>query len=386
VSRSADKFVTERLRAVGVVEPLDPDPDDRMKLTPLVALAAAAVSLSAQGQVNLGNYTLTGRYALPEPTRDAAPANSLLAQEASAVTWNRDTNTLFVVGDGGTSIVQVDLTGQLIDSMTLGRDPSKPQGTAYYDPEGLTYVGNGKFVMVEERDRVVSQFTYAAGITLGYGDSQHVKLGTTVGNIGIEGISADPLTGGFIAVKEKQPAGVFLTKVDFAAGTATNGSATTANSTNLFDPALTGLLDFADVYAMSNVYGAGSVDNANLLILSQESGKVIKVDRSGNLLGTLTIPLLPGVAGTSQLSVVDQQHEGITMDAAGNIYLVSENGGGDINNPQLWVFSVASVPEPEGFGLGLAGLGAIGLVARRRRTTGAQARAHSPQTPDFVAA
>ena len=69
--------------------------------------------------IDLSNYVLTGRYNLPEPTRTTPPANSLLAQEASAVTYNKDTDTLFVVGDGGTSIVQISKTGQLIDSMTL---------------------------------------------------------------------------------------------------------------------------------------------------------------------------------------------------------------------------------------------------------------------------
>ncbi len=88
----------------------------------------------------------------PKPTRTAAPANSLLAQEISAVTYNWDTDTLFVVGDGGTSIVQVTKTGQLIDSMTLAPG-SSPQGTDFYDTEGLTYVGGGKFVVIEERDR-----------------------------------------------------------------------------------------------------------------------------------------------------------------------------------------------------------------------------------------
>ena len=43
----------------------------------------------------------------------------MLAQEASGVTYNWVTNTLFVAGDGGTSIVQVSKTGGLIDSMTL---------------------------------------------------------------------------------------------------------------------------------------------------------------------------------------------------------------------------------------------------------------------------
>ena len=39
-------------------------------------------------------------------------------------------------------------------------------------------------------------------------------------------------------MKEKGSAIHFLTGVDFAAGTATNGSPTTVNSTDLFNPAL----------------------------------------------------------------------------------------------------------------------------------------------------
>jgi PEP-CTERM motif len=70
------------------------------------------------------------------------------------------------------------------------------------------------------------------------------------------------------------------------------------------------------------------------------------------------------VPGTTQLSVLDQQHEGITMDDNGFIYMVAENGGGDINNPELWVY--APVPEPGPLSLMLAGLGAIGFVVGRR--------------------
>src|SRR5262249_58102324 len=102
------------------------------------------------------------RFDLPEPTRSAHPPSSLLAQEASGVTYNWDTDTLFVVGDGGTSVVQVSKTGTLIDSMTLAPGPS-PQGTDFYDTEGIAYVGGGKFVLVEERYRQVDLFTYMAG-------------------------------------------------------------------------------------------------------------------------------------------------------------------------------------------------------------------------------
>src|SRR5215468_2372921 len=70
--------------------------------------------------VDLSTYVRIGRFDLPEPTRTAAPPGSLLAQEASGVTYNWDTDTLFVVGDGGRSIVQVSKSnGALINSMTL---------------------------------------------------------------------------------------------------------------------------------------------------------------------------------------------------------------------------------------------------------------------------
>src|SRR5688572_13825023 len=97
-------------------------------------MSAAAPQASQLTSIDLSLYVRVGRFDLPEPTRTPAPAGSVLAQEVSAVTYNWDTDTLFVVGDGGTSIVQVTKTGQLVDSMTLAQGGS-PQGTEFYDPE-----------------------------------------------------------------------------------------------------------------------------------------------------------------------------------------------------------------------------------------------------------
>jgi uncharacterized protein YjiK len=303
-----------------------------------VFIICSSFAQSSFTGVDLSKYVRVGRYDLPEPTRTTPPSNSLLAQEASAVTYNWDTQTLFVVGDGGTSVVQVTKTGQLVNSMTLAPG-SSPQGTDFYDPEGLTYIGNGQFVMTEERDRQAVLFTYVAGGTLTRANTKTVKLGTFVQNIGLEGVTFDPLTGGYIFVKEIQPQGIFQTGIDFNAGTATNGSPTTENSVNLFDPALTGLADFADVFALSNLPALnGQPTYGNLLVLSQESGKIINIDRSGNISSSLTIVSDPG----NPLDVPSQQHEGLTMDRDGILYVVSENGGGDFDHPQLWVYAPAT--------------------------------------------
>ena len=289
--------------------------------------------------INLSNYVRVSRYDLPEPTRTNAPVNNLLAQEVSAVTYNWDTDTLFVIGDGSTAVVQISKTGQLIDTMTLAQGAS-PQNTEFYDTEGITYIGGGQFVICEERDRKLVKFTYAAGTTLVRSAAQTVTIGTAVGNIGAEGLSYDPLTGGYIVLKETTPIGIFQTAVDFTAGTATNGSATTVNSTNLFDPALLGLTDVADVFALSNLPAlSGQPLNDNLLVLSQENAKIVNINRSGVIANSLTIVSDPG----NPLNAADQQHEGLTMDRDGILYVTSENGGGGIAYPQLWVYAPSAL-------------------------------------------
>ena len=303
---------------------------------------AGADGGSTSGSIDLSRYVRVGRFGLPEPTRTTPPdGTSLLAQEASAVTYDWDTDTLFVVGDGGTSVVQVSKTGTLINSMTLAPGGS-PQGTTFYDTEGVSYVGGGKFVLIEERDRQVSLFTYVAGSTLQRADVQTVKLGTTIGNIGLEGVTWDPKTGHYIFVKEKDPRSIFETGIDFTAGTATNGSPTTDESTDLFSPSLVSTLDFSDVYALSNLPSlSGDPTYDQLLIISQESGKIVQVDRSGNVKHTLTIVADPG----DTLAVPDMTMEGITMDRDRHLYVANEDGGGDVNHPELWVYAPSTAAD-----------------------------------------
>ncbi len=313
------------------------------------ASVASAADIGSPGSIyagpksiDLSTYVRVGRYDLPEPTRTTPPnLISLLAQEASGVAYNWDTDTLFITADGGTSIVEVSKTGQLVSSMTLA-EGSSDQGTEFYDPEGITYVGNGQFVISEERDRQLVLFTYAANTTLTRAQTKTVKIGTFVQNTGTEGLSWDPLTGGFIVLKEITPMGIFQTTIDFDAGTASNGSPNTENSVNLFDPALTGLGDVADVFALSNIPSlAGQADYSRMLILSHESARIILSDRSGTIYSTLNIVSDPG----NPLTAVAQQHEGLTMDRDGRLYVVSENGGGDFDHPQLWVYAPATGPN-----------------------------------------
>jgi uncharacterized protein YjiK len=302
----------------------------------LGAATAATVTIADdETNIDLSRYVRVGRYDLPEPTRTTPPSGNLLGQEASGVAYNWDTDTLFIVGDGGTSVTEVSKTGALVSAMTLSGN-----GNDFLDTEGITYIGAGQFVLTEERVRQAVKFTYVGGSTLTPAAVERVKLGTTIGNIGLEGLSYDPQTSGFLFAKESDPQGLFQTTINFTAGTASNGSPTTVNSTNLFNPALASLDDMSDVFAFSNLVAmTGQPRVGNLLILSQESGLIRHVDRSGNILSTLTLVADVG----NPLTIQNQTHEGVTMDREGRIYVVSENGGGDIDHPQLWVYEPSNV-------------------------------------------
>lgn len=278
---------------------------------------AAALSLS--------DYSVTGQYALP----------AITAAEASAVTWNWDTNTLFVLGDEGDALVEVATDGTPIGSMIL---------TGFADTEALTYIGGGQFVLAEERLRDAYRLTYSPGGSIDRSVLESADLGPTVGNIGVEGLSFDRRDGTFVQVKEVGPQEVNLLDITFG----TPGSATI---TPLFDPAGLSVLDLSDVQVLSGVTAlVGTPGADDLLIFSQASSRLLHVTRTGVLLGSL------------DFSAYSLEAEGVTIDANGTIYIVAESRVNP-SSPVPTLFVLTAVPEP-GTAL-LMGLGLAALAARR---------------------
>jgi uncharacterized protein YjiK len=317
----------------------------------IVALMAVAISSAsaAVNTVNLAQYKRIHRYELPLPPGTVAPAHSLLAEEASGVTYDPANEHLYVVGDGGTSVVEVDKEGHLLSSMTLAPEAGRPSGETFYDTEGIAYIGTPaassepELVITEERESKLDLFTYVPDGELHRSGSKTVTIGKPNDNIGIEGVTNDPLNPGhMIAIKESGPERIYSTDINWDATppTATNFEAegTGAGEGELFPPADVGTLDFSDIYALANVPGISEAEKENLLVISQESGEVVNISRSGHVNSRLAELAEP----SDTISVPDMTNEGVTVDQNGNLYIVDEDGGGSQAHPQMWVY------EPQG--------------------------------------
>lgn len=290
---------------------------------PIFAIALSILTATAAlAQFDLANYQITTNLSLD--------LSAFPNDELSGVTYNWDNGRLYVVEDEGLVIFEMSTAGAVLSTMTL-----QNAGT---DPEGITYIGNGEFLISEERVQDIYRFTYVAGGTLNRTGLPTYDAGPTVGNVGLEGISFDPVSGDVIGVKEKTPQAFYFMDIDFPTMTGTQTSAT-------YD---LGLLDLSDVQVLRTIASlVGTSDEENLLVYSQESARLLEVTRTGTILSQF------------DLTGISTSAEGVTIGANGDIYIVSED-------PKLIVIS----PVPEPTSTVLLGLGCgVGFLARRRRTS-----------------
>ena len=317
-----------------------------------LAAAAALACCAVQAQsLNLANYQVSATYALDALNGTSGGISGL---EGSAIAYAKDRGTLFFVGDEGTGVVEISKTGQTLGHMDFNWAGT---GSDKHDTEGMTYLGNGVLVVGEERLYDAYKFSYVNGGSAALAGSSVSISNAVVGNDGMEGISYDPRNGGsFVTIKQDIPEDILAGTLSF--GASLSG---TANMSQLFDPTKLGLSTLSDVVVLSQVNSlAGTAGADNLLFLSLGSRMLVEADRSGHVISTFDLSNVLPHNGI----------EGATIDENGTIYLVAEQvqdgTATGLDKSQLIVLTSA-VPEPASYALMLAGVGLLGLVAKRRR-------------------
>jgi uncharacterized protein YjiK len=286
-------------------------------------------------------------------------------KEASGVAYNWDTHTLMVTNDeeeddGTSHFGEYDLSGNKTANIVLSGCLSL--GSSQCDPEGLTYVGNGQYVVAEERYQdiaLLSQIgvdgdtrTYTA-----YPDAPTVSVGPNAGNSGLEGIAYDRVSGDYYGVKETSSQTIYkVSNVDFGSETATVST--------LFDPSTLGLDRLSDIAVLSNGLFAATPFGDNLLILSGRSYKLLEVTQTGTVVSSYD---LSGFKSLVDPTNAGGKFEGLTLDEAGNIYLVSDDGDGPNQSYLVKLDYTGAVPEPASWAMMIAGFGLIGGAMRRRQ-------------------
>nr|WP_245399806.1 SdiA-regulated domain-containing protein [Atopomonas sediminilitoris] len=217
----------------------------------------------------------------------------------SDVQYDPQRQQLWALIDRPAQLLRLSLQGEVLQRIELN---------GMGDAEALTLAGEHRLVVADERlQRLYSLDIDQLPASLDVADLPQLTLGLgRNGNKGFEGLGWDESQQRLWVAKERDPKQLFYVQgfPDMAAGNvAIEGDA--ERDRRLFVRDLSGL----HVDSLSG----------NLLLLSDESQLLVEVDQAGRPQSSLS--LRRGQAGLSQ-SI--PQAEGVSMDTAGNLYVISE--------------------------------------------------------------
>lgn len=226
---------------------------------------------------------------------DGKAMPGLEKDEASDLSYNPATNTLFSVMGKNAFLVELNLNGDVLRKITL---------KGWSNPEGVAVLENGIIAIVDERvhDVVMVRLTPETR-ELNHADFPHFDLGPSKDqNKAFEGIAWDPHHQQLIFGEERPPR-LFTWKSD--------GSDALKGDKQLLP---NNALIMRNLSALTIEPRTG-----HMLALSAESHFLLELDEQGK--GVSFITLLRGFNG---LAHTIPRAEGVAFDKDGNLYMVSE--------------------------------------------------------------
>ncbi|MBV1950792.1 MAG: SdiA-regulated domain-containing protein [Cycloclasticus sp.] len=221
-----------------------------------------------------------------------------IEDNASGLTYNSNTNTLFAVVNNPETLLELTKDGDLIRRIDL---------TGFEDTEGVMYLGDERYAVVEERKRTLVIFEINAQTkAVDRTGLKSFQIAITSGkNKGFEGLSYNQENGDLFIINEKKPRQLIK-----LSGFVESSDISISTPFSLEENPFGG-----DDY--SGVHYDGQT--GHLILLSDESHQIIEVNKEGVEISRLDLS-----KGNAGLNDDVPQAEGITMDKDGDIYVISE--------------------------------------------------------------
>ncbi|MBK5516461.1 SdiA-regulated domain-containing protein [Pseudomonas sp. TH10] len=226
---------------------------------------------------------------------DAKLLPGMEKDEASDLAYNPQTKTLFSVMGKNPFLVELSLQGDVLRKMPL---------VGWVNPEGLTVMENGLMAIVDEREHILTIVKVDADTRqLNIADFPKYDLGPSANqNKAFEAITWDPRNQQLLLGEERPPA-LFTWKSD--------GSQVLKGEKQKL---VSDELDIRNLSALAIDPRTG-----HTLVLSADSHLLLELDEKGEQVSFMTL-----LSGFNGLKKTIPRAEGVTMDEAGTLYMVSE--------------------------------------------------------------
>lgn len=223
----------------------------------------------------------------------------------SGITYDYDRDRLLAITNGAPmELLELSKGGDILAHYPL---------VDFEDTEGLVYLGNGRLAISDEqlqRLDVITLPDHPQPILASQAQWITLDINPTHHNKGFEGVTYDRQHDRLFAIKERTPRQLF-----------TVTGMLTALSGGPLQLTVSDRRDWVtrSVYATDLSDGYYDPRTGHLLLLSDQSKNITELDGDGRFVSIRSLR-----AGLGGLGRDAPQPEGMTMDSAGNLYVVSE--------------------------------------------------------------
>lgn len=226
---------------------------------------------------------------------DAKVLPGMEDDEASDVSYDPQTKTLFAVMGKNPFLVQLTLDGDVLRKMPLN---------GWSNPEGVAVLEGGRMAIVDERDHTVTIIRVDADTkALNSADFPQYDLGPSKNqNKAFEGVAWEPKRQRLVLGEERPPK-LFTWSSDGSGQLSGQKQSLSSDE-----------LDLRNVSALGIDPRTG-----HMLVLSADSNMLLELDQQGQQVSFMTLQ-----GGFNGLQKRIPRAEGVAMDEQGTLYMVSE--------------------------------------------------------------